>query len=304
MNPTPDHLDDETLSALLDGHAEADELDLAAHLGACDRCAARQTELAAARAALSGAPVEGLDEVARRRLVATALAASGRRRRWAQRHPALIGSAAAVVLAVLVGVPFVVGRGGSAQKNLSAAAPQAAQPATGPFLGDLGDLTDRDRLRLRLSGTATDAVSPNRTALPAEPGPSPAAGGTSSAAPVAAGAPAGGGLAGAPPSTTLGSRSSGGAGSLTGAPKSAAPADNAAESFAAQRPAGDRDRADADTCVTALLNGAARGGRLIGSGVGTWRNRPAVLAAFELSGGTVAFVADRSGCAVLDRFTF
>jgi len=29
-----------------------------------------------------------------------------------------------------------------------------------------------------------------------------------------------------------------------------------------------------------------------------------VVAAFEISGGTVAFVADRSGCAVLDRFTF
>jgi hypothetical protein len=35
----------------------------------------------------------------------------------------------------------------------------------------------------------------------------------------------------------------------------------------------------------------------------TFRGRPAVVAVFELSGGRVAFVADRSGCAVLDRFS-
>ena len=54
--------------------------------------------------------------------------------------------------------------------------------------------------------------------------------------------------------------------------------------------------------MAALLKGPARGGRLTGSGVGTWRGRPAVVAAFKLSGGTVAFVTDRPGCAVLDRF--
>jgi hypothetical protein len=66
--------------------------------------------------------------------------------------------------------------------------------------------------------------------------------------------------------------------------------------------AAERDRADTDACVAALLSGPARGGRLTASGTGTWRGRPAVVAAFELSGGTVAFVADRSGCGVLDRF--
>jgi len=83
------------------------------------------------------------------------------------------------------------------------------------------------------------------------------------------------------------------------AKKSAAPGANnsAADTFAAGQ-----DRADTDACVAALLDGAARGGRMTGSGTGTYRGRPAIVAAFELSGGTVAFVADRSGCAVLDQF--
>src|ERR671914_272257 len=60
------------VAARLDGEADADA---AAHLQACDRCAGRQAELAGAREALAAAPVEPLDELARRRLVAAALAA-------------------------------------------------------------------------------------------------------------------------------------------------------------------------------------------------------------------------------------
>jgi hypothetical protein len=228
-----------------------------------------------------------------------------------------VGSAAAVVLAVLVGVPFVVGHGGSqADKTLSAAAPapDAAQDSAGRFYGDLGDLSDHDRLRLRLSGTpaATDTGS-GGTPL-AEPGPSPAAG-AAPGTPVPALAPVAGGLAGSSPeaarssspSTTLGFRGSG-AGSSNAA-KSAAPqagpanaAAPSTDAFASDQ-AATRDRTDADACVAALLNGPARGGRLTGSGTGTFRGRPAIVAAFELSGGTVAFVADRAGCAVLDRFS-
>ncbi|HEV3363144.1 MAG TPA: hypothetical protein VG795_03210, partial [Acidimicrobiia bacterium] len=64
-----------------------------------------------------------------------------------------------------------------------------------------------------------------------------------------------------------------------------------------------RDRADTDRCVAALLNGPARGGRLTRSGTGTYQGRPAIVASFELSGGTEAFITDRSDCAVLDRFS-
>ena len=329
MNSTPDHLSDEILSALLDGDPEVAVevdgagLDVAAHLRACDRCAGRQAELAGARAALAAAPIEPLDELTRRRLVAAALAEAdatpagaapattaipiGRAR--ARRHPALIGSAAAVVLALLVGVPFVLDGGGpGGNETLTAQAP--LRESADSFLGDLGDLTDRDHLRLRLSG----AVSDTYASPPSEAGPSPAAG-APTAAPLAGGSPGAGGLAAAstttisPSAPVAGSRSSSRPtdGSDTAAKSSAesqvaADAATANEGFAYDDQAGARDRADTDRCVAALLDGPARGGRLIRSGTGTYQGRPAIVASFELSGGTVAFITDRTDCRVLDRF--
>ena len=295
MDATPDHLDDERLSGLLDG--DAAEPDVAAHLQACDRCTGRQAELARARAALATVPVEPLDEVTRRRLLTAALDAVGpvpaARRRWAQRHPALVGSAAAAILAVLVGIPFVAGHGGGGTKqSLSAAAPQAAPSEPGAYLGDLGDLGDRDQLRLRLSGAAGSVAA--RNAAPA------AAGGATAAPAAPAASPS---AAGVPPSTTPNAPGgSGGSGATKSAGSTAA--DSAAPYSTEAQLASDPDRADTDRCVAALLDGPARGGRLTRSGVGTWQGRPAVVAAFELSGGTVAFVTDRAGCAVLDRFTY
>jgi hypothetical protein len=323
MNPTSDHLDDEILSALLDGDADAAGLDAAAHLRACDRCAGRQAELAGARAALAAAPMEPLDELTRRRLVAAALAAAEAtpageapaaatpigRSRWARRHPALIGSAAAVMLALLVGVPFVVGDGQSGRdQTLTAQAP--LQYSAGSFLGDLGDLSDRDRLRLRLSGAAP---SETYAAAPAEAGPSPAAG-APTPAPVVGASPGSGGAASTPKgvvaSTTMppaaagrtaGRQGESGAGASKAAPEAAT--DSAADSQGLSSDQSARDRADTDACVAALLNGPARGGRLTRAGTGTYRGRPAIVASFELSGGTEAFITDRSGCAVLDRFS-
>ena len=326
MNSTPDHLSDEILSALLDGDpevaVEVDGVDVAAHLRACDRCAGRQAELAGARAALAAAPIEPLDELTRRRLVAAALAEAdatpageapattaipiGRAR--ARRHPALIGSAAAVVLALLVGVPFVLDGGGpGGNETLTAQAP--LRESADSFLGDLGDLTDRDHVRLRLSG----AVSDTYASPPGEAGPSPAAG-APTAAPLAGGSPGAGGLAAAstttisPSAPVAGSRSSSrpSDGSDTAAKSSAesqvaADAATANEGFSSDDQAA-RDRADTDRCVAALLDGPARGGRLIRSGTGTYQGRPAIVASFELSGGTVAFITDRTDCRVLDRF--
>jgi hypothetical protein len=320
MNPTSDHLDDEILSALLDGDADGAGLDAAAHLRACDRCAGRQAELAGARAALAAAPVEPLDELTRRRLVAAALTAAEPApageapaavtpigSRWARRHPAFIGSAAAVVLALLVGVPFVIDNGGSGRdQTLTAQAP--LQDSAGSFLGDLGDLSDRDRLRLRLSGAAGDTYA----AAPAEAGPSPAAG-APTPAPLAGAAPGSGSLAGTPNdaavSTTLaptgrsvGRETVGGSASASkAAPESATDSASADQAYASDQSA--RDRADTDRCVAALLNGPARGGRLTRAGTGTYRGRPAIVASFELSGSTEAFITDRSDCTVLDRFS-
>jgi hypothetical protein len=325
MNPTPDHLRDEILSALLDGDAGDDGAgpDAVAHLRACDRCAARQAELAGARAALAAAPVEPLDDLARRRMVAVALASADDapadggtavapigRARWARRHPALVGSVAATVLALLAGVPFVVGNHGTGRgENLTAAAP--LQNSGDSFLGDLGDLTDRDRLRLRLSGAA-----PSDTyAAPAEAAPS-AAGGAPTAAPVAASSPSGAGAAGIPSTTTAPpaagrtvSRQEGsnGAAASKAGPEAAKDSASADQGFSSNQGYSSdqsaRDRADTDACVAALLNGPARGGRLTRAGTGTYRGRPAIVASFELSGGTEAFITDRSGCAVLDRFS-
>jgi hypothetical protein len=328
MNATPDHLSDEILSALLDGDAEIaaaapGRVDAAAHLRACDRCAGRQAELAGARAALAAAPVDPLDELTRRRLVATARAAAESapagtapaaaavpigRGRWARRHPGLVGSAAAVVLAVLVGVPFVLDNGGPGGGETLTA--QAPLESAGPFLGDLGDLSDRDRLRLRLSGVVSDSYA----SPPNEAAPSPAAG-APTAAPLADSSPGAGGLASQPGdvvATTLapvaGSRSSGretggsDAASKEAAAAQAADTASANEGFSYDDQSA-RDRADTDRCVAALLDGPARGGRLIRSGTGTYQGRPAIVASFELSGGTVAFVTDRADCRVLDRFS-
>jgi hypothetical protein len=330
MNATPDHLDDEILSGLLDGDpggargSRASDV-AAAHLSGCDRCAGRQAELDAARSALAAAPVEPLDELTRRRLVAGAVAAGadepvgsgatapttiGRSRRY-QRHPALIGSAAAVLLALLVGIPFVVGDdGGQDGTTLSAQAPEALrEESAGAFLGDLGDLTDRDHLRLRLSGSAADATLGYYA--PAEPGPSPAAG-APDAGPVPAAGLTGGG-ASSPPvaagraagsSTTIAPTSGGSNNAAkSSAERSTADAGGTDTFASSDQQAADRDRVDTDACVAALLNGPARGGRLTRSGVGTYEGRPAIVASFELEGGTVAFITDRSGCAVLDRFT-
>jgi hypothetical protein len=309
MNPTPDHLDDETLSAMLDsaageGHVRA----AAAHLPACDLCAGRQAEFRAARAALATVPVEPLDELTRRRLVAAALQAteegpavasgvatlrSPGRGRWLQRHPALIGSVAAVLLGLLVGVPFVVGDGDGSDRTLSAQGPaELRDESAGTFLGDLGDLADQGGLRLRLSGG--ESASDTYAYAPTEPVPSPAGGGLAgssarSASPPVVGTTADGSAEKAP----------------AGLPATADATTTNAEQLSSGPEAGrdtDRDRADADTCVTVLLDGPARTGHLLRSGVGTYRGRPAVVASFELGGGTVAFVADRAGCAVLDRF--
>lgn len=326
MNLTPDHLDDELLSVLLDGDAaggsaEAAVVDAAAHLRACDRCSSRQRELAGARTALAAASVGPVDELTRRRLVAAALTAAAEERasaepaapartgrsRWLARHPALLGSAAAVVLGLLVGVPFVIGDdnpSGEAGTSLAAGAPEGALESAASFLGDLGDLSDRANLRLRLT---TSPGSDTYAYAPMEPGASPAAGG-STAAPVPSAAPAAGGLAST--TTVAGYQSAPMAASRnSGAGAEKAPAADTAADAATSNPqsppsdqAADRDRADTDACVAALLNGPARNGRLAASGTGSFEGRPAIVAVFELSGGRVAFVADRDSCAVRDRF--
>src|SRR5437660_6789999 len=97
-----DHLDDEALSAALDGElADAAR----AHLAACNRCSARQAELHAVALALGEEPAA--PSAARRdAAVATVLRTTRRAPRFSP--PMLVAAAAAAaVVAVAVAVPLL-----------------------------------------------------------------------------------------------------------------------------------------------------------------------------------------------------
>ena len=257
--------------------------DVAAHLAACDRCRRPAGRPRRHPGGPGAAPIEPLDELTRRRLVAGALRAAD--------EPAAPPSPAGPAGATPPGLRRVGGGrapGGAGRCPLRrrprpwrpggedppAAAPNAEESAS-PFLGDLGDLTDYDRLRLRLTGGKADA---NAGYAPVEPGPSPAAGAVPFARlPVPGASPDSGGLAGssgaarsASPTTTLGPRSSGAGSEAKSAVGAPPPGVTNADTFATDQSA-DRDRVDTDTCAAALLDGPARGGRLTGTGTGTWR---------------------------------
>lgn len=101
---TEPHLDDEAISAVLDGEGTADE---ATHVSSCAECSARLATLREA-SALVGGPVEPLDAARRDAAIAAAIAASpadvvslAARRRRRQQVPAWLGAAAAVIVAVV-----------------------------------------------------------------------------------------------------------------------------------------------------------------------------------------------------------
>lgn len=289
-SPSAPHLDDEALSAALDADLGAVPGEpTAAHLATCAQCARRRDDFAAARAALASAPVEPLDELSRRRLVARALAEAPMageepaRRPWYLR-PAVAGGVAAALLAILAAVPFVSG-GGDADRE--EAAVQALRDT--PFLGDLGDLSDPALVREGLRGmfTPPEASSGGSaldedTRLPAEGAPPREA--------VPAPAP------GAPdPGTDLYS-SPGSVRATAEAQKTQPQKLRAGEGPAVL------DRAVTDECATTLAEGPARGTRLVATAVGTYRGIPAMVAAFATGPGTTAYVAARDDCRVLDRY--
>lgn len=183
---TSAHLDDDTVSALLDGEATAEE---AAHAEGCDACGARLARFrdAAARIGDPG-PV---DEVARERAVAAALGARvvplGTRRRGLP--PWLVGAAALIVLALVL-VPLlgdtgedeadslatgdVAARdegsaGDDAAQQESAAAPEAGaagttlgmranEPVAGGHLGEVDGSNIAGRVRAALLGPSPSAA--------------------------------------------------------------------------------------------------------------------------------------------------
>lgn len=100
---TTDHLDDEALSAVLDGEATQEE---AAHAERCDACSARLDAFRAAAAAI-GAPLPAPSEEAREAAIAAALAGApvSLIDRRAQRTPPvwLLAVAAAVLVLAALG---------------------------------------------------------------------------------------------------------------------------------------------------------------------------------------------------------
>jgi anti-sigma factor RsiW len=165
---TPQHLDDDALSATLDGEATPDEQ---AHVDACPACRARAAELRAA-ANLIGAPLAVVDPGARDAAIAAALVAAptplaGRRR---ARPPGWLVGAAAAVVALGILVPLVnrtsrsndgadtAASGSALSKSTESRAAQdsAASGAASPMLApapagaDLGAIAGDDELRDRV----------------------------------------------------------------------------------------------------------------------------------------------------------
>lgn len=291
MTMNASHLDDEALSAALDGALE----DAAGqnHLAACADCAARRDQLAAARSALAEAPVEPVDDLTRRRLVAAALAEAGpaaaQHRAWYQR-PAVAGGVAAVILALFAAVPFVTG--GDTQGRDLEAASGAFDAAGSQFLGDLGDLSDPALLRERFGATRSLAVQ--EQAKTATGGAN--TGGATAEAPEA--------LSSSPPQSPLAS----GRPAATPAPAPGTAADSATSNDGERDltygndEAGGIDRTVADGCARTLADGPARGSVLRAVATGTYEGTPAIVAVFDGERGSTAYVAARDGCRLLTQY--
>jgi hypothetical protein len=189
---TDEHLDDDALSASLDGEATADEV---AHLDGCEACRARLGELRSA-ANLIGSPVAPVDDARREEAIAAALVAMPTPIRRSRRTvpPWLLAAAAILVVAIAL-VPLLDrSSGGDADRDASSAASSAgtaelksaapsaedatpflASPGPGPDLGAFGtDEPLRDRVLAALPESAsatstTGAVASGATAAPACP---------------------------------------------------------------------------------------------------------------------------------------
>jgi hypothetical protein len=301
----PPHLDDEDLSALLDG--EAGDRRALAHLSSCSSCAARRDALAAARDALRAASVAPLAGAVLDRLVATALEAPAeapaqvaagapvrpigraRTRRLTSPPPAwLLGAVASI--AVLAGLAGLLRSGGGDDRSLTDAALPAEESgvsAEGAFdqravtneaaavdpelvTADLGDIADAASLTAALDASTTHAFAAGRTTA--------GDGGAADASEAAPGPPT------TPPSSPSGAAGGGAATPAAGsAPTPGARAQCRAEAEAA---------------------GGGRLGALQATAVLRWEGRMAEVLVFALAEPVDGFsrqalVLARPGCALL-----
>lgn len=264
------HLDDEALSAVLDGEGTPEE---STHADGCAACGARLAELRDA-SLLVRAPVAPVDDPVRERAIAAALAAAAPSNVVPMRRrsvPRWLGAAAAAVVAVAA-IGLVVRSGDDRQDTDDTAAggrDEAAETSgatdeTATALaaapppvdgGDLGAIEDRDlravigsALARRARGGTTGAESGGSEEAPAVP---PAAGGEGPASDSAA------------PGAT-------GAGTV---------------------------------CEQAVREGNPGLGPLVYRATGTWEAEPAEVLAFELGGDRWVYVLDLDGCAIRNQQT-
>ncbi|MDQ1395742.1 MAG: hypothetical protein QOG64_1001, partial [Acidimicrobiaceae bacterium] len=123
------HLDDEALSAVLDGVADAGE---AEHVASCLDCQGRLGSFRAVAAAVAE-PVPQRAPRAREQAIAAALEAGGSlRASRRQRVPLWLVGVAAALLAVGVAVPLLGGHGltGTAKSSTAARSTAAGEPPT------------------------------------------------------------------------------------------------------------------------------------------------------------------------------
>lgn len=258
---SPPHLDDETLSGLLDGEPAP----AAGHLAGCAACRARQAQLAEARQAVA-APLESLDELTRRRLLSTAVAAghSPAPIRW-YRRPAVIGGIAAAAAAMLLAVPVLNSLDGGGSDDASTAAPALSAETAGEGgaavfptdLGDLGEVT-ASALRARLGSGDTGAGAMAEDSAQLAPPAAPA---------------------------TKEQEQAG---------RNAAPLEeNASDSRAG----------GVEPCVQAVMADAARGGQLRATATGTLNGTPVTVVVVDRDGATRGYVAARDGCRLVETYT-
>ncbi len=187
---TGDHLDDDALSATLDGEATPAE---AAHAGECPTCRARLDVFRAAANAV-GTAVGPVDAARREDAIAAALAAvpaSTESRRGGP--PAWLYAVAAAVVALAALVPLLTrgddGADTASRATSKAAAPEStgqadastlAAPPVAVDAGDLGTVGASDALRELVVPALVRTPAPDAAAP--TPGPPSAAAGSSAAA--------------------------------------------------------------------------------------------------------------------------
>jgi hypothetical protein len=248
-----EHLDDELLSAHLDGEAP----DAAEHLAECGACRARMAELESA-AALVGGPPPAMDDRARAAALAVAMDAwqegdtsgtrSGRRQPW-------LLAVAAVAAGLVVSVAVVRHNAHDHRSTLASDASGSVTATAALDGGDLGDQSDTSAL----AGVVRGALGGTRPAAPALGESGSAAGGSAAGGPTADRA--------APFAATSGSPAQGAATTTTAIPSSAPVA-----------------RAVRRSCLpTVTQNYGAGLGPLAYTATLRWQGAPAELLAYRLA---------------------